>query len=99
VAGARPEATRFSINQTVGQSHPALAPDRGAAFGLDGNGEERLVVVHEISRRLPKTSSGKVMRRACRVAFVAEALDRAVLGRAAHGHRIGQTSRPTDRLR
>ena len=99
------------IEHTVQQSHPALAPDCGAVFGLDVDGEERLVVVNEISRRalrdvdaeavfaairravvdehelqvhavaliqpssLPKTSSGKVMRRACRTAFVAGALD------------------------
>ena len=99
------------LEHTVQQCHPALALDGGAAFGLTVDGEERLVVVNEISRRalrdvdaevvfagirravvqehdlqldaivlirpssLPKTSSGKVMRRACSTRFLAGELD------------------------
>ena len=99
------------LEHTVQQSHSALAPDCGAAFAVEADGEERLVVVNEISRRalkdadtdaifaairsavadehglradaivlihpasLPKTSSGKIMRRACRARFLAGELD------------------------
>jgi acyl-CoA synthetase (AMP-forming)/AMP-acid ligase II/acyl carrier protein len=38
------------IEQTVAQSHPALRPDAGAAFSVEAEGEERLVVVHEVER-------------------------------------------------
>lgn len=99
------------IELTVQHSHPALAPDCGAAFSVEAGGEERLVVVQEvertarrnldalglvdairqaISRRhelqvyaivlirtatLPKTSSGKTRRHACREKFLSGALD------------------------
>jgi len=94
------------IERTVWASHPALRPGCGAAFPVDVNGEERLVVVQELNREfrdsfdeaqilgdvtevitavhqvrlhalalivqgaIPKTSSGKVQRRACRLAFL-----------------------------
>ncbi|HEU4321538.1 MAG TPA: MupA/Atu3671 family FMN-dependent luciferase-like monooxygenase [Roseiflexaceae bacterium] len=38
------------IEQTVEQSHAALRPSCGAAFGVDIEGEERLVIVQEVSR-------------------------------------------------
>src|SRR5205085_677095 len=96
---------------TAGASHPALHPGGGAAFGVDVDGEERLVLVHEVRRTalrgldaagvaarvreavaaeheaavqdvvligpatLPKTSSGKVQRQACRRSYLAGSLD------------------------
>jgi amino acid adenylation domain-containing protein/non-ribosomal peptide synthase protein (TIGR01720 family) len=96
------------IELTVEQSHPALRPGCGAAFSIEVEGEERLVVVQELDPRrqvdqaelvaelrqrlaethevqlhalaliepggLPKTSSGKVQRRASRDAFLEGAL-------------------------
>ena len=38
------------IEWTVEQSHPALRPGYGAAFSVDLDGEERLVVVQEVER-------------------------------------------------
>ncbi len=38
------------IELTVQRSHPLLRPGGGAAFGVDGEGEERLVVVQEVER-------------------------------------------------
>ncbi|HEU0077587.1 MAG TPA: fatty acyl-AMP ligase, partial [Longimicrobiaceae bacterium] len=38
------------IEDTAGASHPALQPGGGAAFPVDVDGEERLVVVHEVRR-------------------------------------------------
>jgi acyl-CoA synthetase (AMP-forming)/AMP-acid ligase II len=35
------------IEWTVGQSHPALRPDAGAAFSVEAGGHERLVIVQE----------------------------------------------------
>ncbi|MCB0167234.1 MAG: amino acid adenylation domain-containing protein, partial [Anaerolineae bacterium] len=94
------------IELTVEQSHPALQPGSGAAFSIEADGQERLVVVHEIKRThlrslqaeavceqirgaisgshelhvyaiallkpatIPKTSSGKIQRFACREAFL-----------------------------
>lgn len=37
------------IEQTVQQCHPSLRPDCGAAFSVDVEGEERLVVVQEVA--------------------------------------------------
>ena len=94
------------IERTVSASNPALRPGCGAAFSVDVDGEERLVVAQELSREfrdnfdedkirgdvveaisavhqvrlyalvliahgtIPKTSSGKIQRRACRVAYL-----------------------------
>lgn len=99
------------IELTVEKSNPALRPNSGAAFAVDFNGTERLVVVHEVERTflrkldvkqvidnireavaaqhgikiyatvlvktssIPKTSSGKIRRRACRAAFLTGSLD------------------------
>lgn len=121
------------IELTVERSHPALRPNCGAAFSVDIDGEERLVVVQEVERRsqpsrshdperrrvtvepdlqpaqpqkldldqvisgirqtvaehhgvqpyavlllrvgsIPKTSSGKIQRRACRAAYLEQSL-------------------------
>ncbi|HJQ69040.1 MAG TPA: amino acid adenylation domain-containing protein [Blastocatellia bacterium] len=92
------------IELVVERSHAALRPGCGAAFSVDVEGEERLVVVQEVDRKnrcdlgevitairegvareeeiepyaiilvnagsVPKTSSGKIQRRACRGAFL-----------------------------
>ncbi|MEX2114170.1 MAG: aminotransferase class I/II-fold pyridoxal phosphate-dependent enzyme [Pirellulales bacterium] len=92
------------IERTVSKSHPRLRPDSGAAFAVEFDGAERLVVVQEIERRqqrelddvfeairrdvasehelpveaialikagsIPKTSSGKIQRHACRQGFL-----------------------------
>jgi acyl-CoA synthetase (AMP-forming)/AMP-acid ligase II len=99
------------IELTVEKSHPALRPNSGAAFAVDFNGAERLVVVHEVERShlrklevkqvidsikeavvaqhgidiyatvlvktssIPKTSSGKIRRQACRAAFLTGSLE------------------------
>jgi natural product biosynthesis luciferase-like monooxygenase protein/FkbM family methyltransferase len=102
------------VELTAEQSHPALRPGCAAAFGVEMDGDERLVLVSELERgstapaeevaaavrravaqeheaqvhelvlirvgTLPKTSSGKIRRRACREAYLAGALE--VLGRS-----------------
>ena len=137
------------IEQTVEQSHPALRPTCGAAFTVEVEGEERLVVVQEVERsyqprpcrtrppqrrhveptcaltreqkldipqvlgtirqavaeghglqvhaivllrtgNIAKTSSGKIQRRACRAAFLAQELSVVAAWQAA-------TARQTDR--
>jgi acyl-CoA synthetase (AMP-forming)/AMP-acid ligase II len=101
------------VELTVERSHPALRPG-GAAFAVDAEGEERLIVVQEVERRardldavagavrravseehearvwdvvlvkegtVPRTSSGKIQRHACRAGYLAGTL--AVAGRSA----------------
>ncbi|MDB9369216.1 beta-ketoacyl synthase N-terminal-like domain-containing protein [Nodularia spumigena CS-586/05] len=99
------------IELTVEQCHPALRPTGGAAFSIDIDGQERLVIVQEVERTylrkfnvkelteailqavaqehdlevyailllktatLPKTSSGKVQRSACKAGFLANSLN------------------------
>ena len=94
------------IEETVEGAHPSLRPNHGAAFSIDANGEEQLVIAHEINRTdlrklnaeevigairlavgeqnlanvfavallktgsIPKTSSGKIQRRACQSMFL-----------------------------
>ncbi|WP_019505670.1 fatty acyl-AMP ligase [Pleurocapsa sp. PCC 7319] len=94
------------IEETVESCHPALRPNHGAAFSIEVNGEEQLVIAHEINRTdlrnlnaeevigairlavgeqnlanvfavallktgsIPKTSSGKIQRRACQSMFL-----------------------------
>jgi FkbH-like protein len=96
------------LERTAEASHPDLRPGGSAAFSVEGEGEERLVLVLERSRRgrapveeiaaavrrsiagehgvaasevvliraetLPRTTSGKVRRRACRDAWLAGGL-------------------------
>lgn len=92
------------IEATVAESHPALKSGAGAAFTVEKDGGEQLVIVQEIDRRqtdsvaeaitlvrkrvserhqitadaivlikhnsIPKTSSGKIQRHACRRAYL-----------------------------
>ncbi len=93
------------IELTVERSHPALRPGCGAAFTVERDDEERLVVVQEVRREhraedpaelvaairravadeheaqvhavvllrpatIPKTTSGKIQRSACRARFL-----------------------------
>jgi acyl-CoA synthetase (AMP-forming)/AMP-acid ligase II len=102
------------IEFTVENAHPLVRPGCTAAFSIDRNGQERLVIVaelrphdpageplspdqlrHEIRqavaaehgirshdiqfikpRTIPKTSSGKIQRRACRADYLSGRLDR-----------------------
>jgi amino acid adenylation domain-containing protein len=93
------------IELTVQQCHPSLRAGCGAAFTVEANGQEALVVMNEVDRHsealqdklfseirkavllehgiqvyslmllkdgsLPKTTSGKIKRAACRSAFLA----------------------------
>jgi acyl-CoA synthetase (AMP-forming)/AMP-acid ligase II/acyl carrier protein len=97
------------LERTAERSHPDLNPGCGAAFAVESDGQERLVIAYEVIPRrqpdvraaaevvrravaeeheaelhafvllklgsMPKTSSGKVQRRACRSAFLAGMLD------------------------
>ncbi len=97
------------LEYTVERSHRALRPASGAAFSVDVDGAERLVIVQEVNdrasaanedvvaairgalteshevhpeaviliepRSIPRTSSGKIQRYACRDAFLAGTLD------------------------
>jgi acyl-CoA synthetase (AMP-forming)/AMP-acid ligase II/acyl carrier protein len=97
------------IERTVEQSHSALRVGGGAAFSLNVDGEEKLVIVQEVKRHhkhlksdevieairfavvtehgiqayaviliaplsIPKTSSGKIQRRACRARLLDNSL-------------------------
>ncbi|HLP87801.1 MAG TPA: fatty acyl-AMP ligase [Nostocaceae cyanobacterium] len=100
------------IELTVENSHPALRANCGAAFTIDFQGSERLVIVQEVERSylkklniqevianikqavvaqhglevfattlvktgsIPKTSSGKIRRQACRTIFISGTLDK-----------------------
>jgi 7-keto-8-aminopelargonate synthetase-like enzyme/acyl-CoA synthetase (AMP-forming)/AMP-acid ligase II/acyl carrier protein len=122
------------IEWTVERSHRALRPGSGAAFTVDVEGEEQLIVAQEVERgalrtvdveavawairravaerhalqvhavvllgprTLPRTSSGKVRRHACRAAFVAGRLDHvgmSVLSSAAMAEDDRQLDRAT----
>ncbi len=98
------------IELTVEQSHPALQSSGGAAFSIDVNDEEQLVIVQELTRTqrnadqpeifrairravsenhdlqvyaiqllkplsVPKTSSGKIQRHACKNGFLENSLE------------------------
>lgn len=99
------------IELTVEQSHPALRVGHGAAFTVDVDRQERLVIAQEVERSflrnlnvnevvmaicaavaqqheiqvygilllktgsIPKTSSGKIQRHACRVGFLKNSLN------------------------
>jgi amino acid adenylation domain-containing protein len=98
------------LELTIERSHPALRPGCGAAFSVEVEGEERLVVVQEVRRderevepedvvaavrravadehevqveavvllrptTIPKTTSGKIQRAACRARFLDGTLD------------------------
>jgi acyl-CoA synthetase (AMP-forming)/AMP-acid ligase II len=108
IVGGRNHAAE-DIERTVQHSHPALAPHGCVAFSVDVDGEERLVIAAERSRRdaldlatvagrirqavadrhdvrvhhvawlkpagLPKTTSGKVQRQACRRMYLSGDLE------------------------
>ncbi|MBD2300898.1 non-ribosomal peptide synthetase [Nostoc sp. FACHB-190] len=95
------------IEWSVEQSHPSLQPSGGAAFTIDVDGEEKLIIAQEVKRSflrnlateevirtirqavvaehelqvyavlllkpgsIPKTTSGKIQRHACRTNFLA----------------------------
>jgi acyl-CoA synthetase (AMP-forming)/AMP-acid ligase II/acyl carrier protein len=97
------------LERTAERSHPDLNPCCGAAFTVESDGQERLVLVYEVIPRrepdvsavaevvrravaeeheaelyafvllklggMPKTSSGKIQRHACRSAFLAGTLE------------------------
>ena len=99
------------IEMTVKQSHPTLFVGGNAAFSVEIEGQERVIVVQEVNRidqekmnkkeivdkirqavsarheiqlydvvlipqgSIPKTSSGKIMRQACKVSFLEGKLD------------------------
>lgn len=106
------------IELSVEKSHQGLRSNSGAAFSVEVEGEERLVVVQEVERTyvrklnssevvsainqvvslehelaidtivllkpgsIPKTSSGKIQRSACRQKFIEGSLDNVVLKRS-----------------
>ncbi len=97
------------LEYTVEQSHRALRSSCGAAFSIDTDGAERLIIVQEVTdresvpgeavaaairrtlteshevypdaivliapRSIPRTSSGKIQRYACREAYLSGGLD------------------------
>jgi acyl carrier protein len=107
------------IELTAERSHPALRPGCSAAFSIEEDGEEQVVLVQELGaaddprggealeairqavatahavqlrsvvliapRSLPKTSSGKVQRRACKSAFLSGGLEEVARFQAARG--------------
>ncbi len=130
------------IEATVEQSHAVLRPHCVAAFAVEIEGEERLVVVQEVERRMhqkpedhkgkgarrtprhldvemvignirqavaekhdvqvsavlllsagsiPKTSSGKIRRHACRIGFLNQTLDVVDQWYASHLQTVSQT--------
>lgn len=121
------------IERTVQQAHPRLRPDCGAAFAVEEEGREKMVVVHEVERRktadldsiceriyrevasehelsvdvivliragsVPKTSSNKIQRHACRKAYLSGTLDVVGEWRAeeAHGEAVGRVVRAVQR--
>lgn len=96
------------IEKTMESSHPALRLGSGAAFSINGRGEERLVLAQEVyldrltdsdeviksiresvmswhdikasavvllePKSIPKTSSGKIQRKACKQAYLSGSL-------------------------
>jgi acyl-CoA synthetase (AMP-forming)/AMP-acid ligase II len=102
------------LERAVQEAHPVLRSGGGAAFSIESEGEERVVLVHEVERHvahfdrdevigairmavaerhqlelhavvllkygsLPRTSSGKVRRRAARAGFLDDSLPKLVL--------------------
>ncbi|HSF41305.1 MAG TPA: non-ribosomal peptide synthase/polyketide synthase [Thermoanaerobaculia bacterium] len=96
------------LEATAERSHPSLAGGAGAAFSIEEDGEERLVIVHEVERHatdpgeiaeavrravaeeheavvqdvvlvrpggVPRTTSGKIQRRATRELYLAGGLE------------------------
>lgn len=116
------------IEQTAEKSHPSLLPNAGAAFTVETDGGQRLVLVHEVERRrkgnfeevfdairravsrehelpldaivlvhansIPKTSSGKIQRHACRNGYLEGGL-RVVARWDRGGHEPAEAPRPS----
>ena len=59
------------IERTVEGAHPALRPGCGAAFAVDRDGSEQLVVVHELDSRSVVTEADRIPE-AIRLAVAAE---------------------------
>ncbi len=108
------------LELTVDNSHPAIRPASGAAFAVEVEGEEKLVIVQEIQRSylrklnaeevigairkairqqheiqpyavvllktgsVPKTSSGKIQRHACKKRFLNDSLEKVSEWRSAN---------------
>jgi len=125
------------IELTVESSHAILRPGCGAAFSIDVDGDERLVVVQEVKRnfkdanlddvvdvirravsekhelaahavllikpgQIPKTSSGKIQRHACRQSYLASSLESilsSVASDATPAEAIAETPAETSLLR
>jgi acyl transferase domain-containing protein len=127
------------IELTVEQSHPALRAGCGAAFAIEIEGSEQLVVAQEVRRdqlrkldtedvigairqaiaeqhelqvhtvlllktnSIPRTSSGKIQRHACRAGFLSGGLN--ILHRWQQGHTdsmltdLAPEARPLERSR
>ncbi|WLQ16679.1 amino acid adenylation domain-containing protein [Hahella aquimaris] len=60
------------IEKTVFASHPDLTTDNGAAFSVDIDGEERLVIVQEVKRTAVRQLDGDAVARAIRQAVFLE---------------------------
>ena len=123
------------LEHTIERSHRALRLASGAAFSVDADGAERLIVVQEVNdtasasnedivaairralseshevhpetivlikaRSIPRTSSGKIQRYACREAFLAGKLDAVHEWRDTEGpqnRKTNGTSRPRSGL-
>jgi 8-amino-7-oxononanoate synthase/acyl carrier protein len=119
------------IELTVAESHPRLRPDCAAAFTVEAEGRQQLVIVQELERRkhtgldgiyhairravsaehelavdaivlikagsIPKTSSGKIQRHACRKAFLTGELDVVGEWRVATTERLVAPRLPAER--
>lgn len=119
------------IELTVAESHPRLRPDCAAAFTVEAEGRQQLVIVQELERRqhdgldsichairravsaehdlavdaialikagsIPKTSSGKIQRHACRKAFLAGELEQVGEWRATTTERLAVPRIPMER--
>lgn len=115
------------LEQTVEKCHQALRANSGAAFAVEAEGEERLVIAFEVERTylrkldvdevvgairqgiaqeyvvdvyaivllktgsIPKTSSGKIQRRACKAKFIAGELDKVGEWRQLQAQQRGMT--------
>lgn len=52
------------IDWIAGRAHPALRPGGGCALAIEENGEERLVVAHEVERAYQRADSGELQKMA-----------------------------------
>lgn len=50
------------IEMSVSRAHPSLGVNCGAAFAVDGEGQERLVVVHEVDRQYRNGDFDEIFR-------------------------------------